>query len=87
MNEAELLYEDARKERVSAREKANNELGEAFAFARRRHQQALADTERVYKLRVSQTRNPHCHVCNLDTIPGRCNCNYKCPSALCKGEA
>lgn len=87
MNDAELLYEEARKEWLAARKDAGIKLEEAIAFARKQGRAALNDADRVYKLRVSETRNPHCHVCNLDTIPGRCNCNYKCPSTLCKGES
>ena len=89
MTDPEIIYESARTEQRDAERRAGEELEAALAFARKRYKNALADAVRVRKLRVSQTRNPDCHLCLLDGVPGhwRCVCNYKCPSTLCKGES
>lgn len=87
MNDPEIIYEDAKRERRMAEKRAGEELEESIAFARRLYRDAISDALHMHKIRVSLTRNPHCHVCSLEPpLARKCNCLYKCPSTLCKGE-
>lgn len=87
MTDAKVIYEDAAREQRDTERKAGTALEEAITSARRQYWEAVAGALRVHKLRVSQTRNPYCFVCNLDPVPGyTCACHFRCPSTLCKGE-
>jgi hypothetical protein len=88
MTDPHVIYKDAAEERGDARKRVSALYDEEVKAARRHLHEGMEDTVRVYKLRVSQTRNPDCHLCSLDEVQRRwqCACNYKCPSTFCKGE-